>query len=297
MQEYQSALRVRSQIVQSYALNGLRVAMMNLPCFSPHKGIRSLNLQARKDFMSDEQSAPQYPRWRLYTADGVTTSSAQMRWEQAPAANLVAVVWQHPDMGKPEVELGAPYYYHGGTWIRRVWDHTLYLRQCGRVKFGRWTDAGLFNAAWCAAVHSILPKEQQMTNEEILSNNGGVVCSTQDALVVTSVPQWWVYYDDRSLYTADQYTWAEIPADGVLAVCYRHVHDNLSMTIAKRRYTYFYWHGNELINTDDQDLILSHFPEIKRGRISFDGLVAVRPMADALQVAMADTLEDLPWPI
>ena len=246
--------------------------------------------------MTNEQEIKQIPRWRLYTQDGVTTSSAQKLWTAAPNAHVVAVVWQRPDMEKPEVELGAPYYFHGGTWIRRVWDHTIYLRQCGRAKFGRWADPVIFRDAWCEAVRSILPQGQRLDTQELMANNGGVVCSTQDAQAVTRTPDWWVYYDDRSLYTSDQYTWSEIPPDGVLAACYRHIHDGMAMTIAKRRYTYFYWHGQELINTDDQDVILLHFPEIKRGRMSFEGLVAVRPMADALQAAMQDTLEDVPWP-
>ena len=233
------------------------------------------------------------PRWRLYSSAHVAVSSAQSSWADALKDNVLAVVWQHQDAKSPTVELGSPYYFHGGTWLARVWDPTLYLRQLGTVKFGRWTDDTTFKAAWRAAVTSVCaPNDIPNDLEE---NNGGKIIHSGAFDAVPPRPAWWLYYDNGSIYSANEHTWAEIPSDGALAACYRVVVDEIALTIAKRRFTYYYWDGRELANTDDLDAVLAAHPQFKRGRVTFEGLKAVRPMADELAAALKDTLEDVPW--
>src|SRR5689334_20475101 len=90
-------------------------------------------------------------RWRIYPYNDDPFTSAQGTWAQARTDQIVAAVWQRTDMEKPHVELGVPYYYSDNeTFVGRCWDPTLYLRKLG-VKFGRWADPALFQAAWRAA--------------------------------------------------------------------------------------------------------------------------------------------------
>lgn len=237
----------------------------------------------------------QAPKWRLYTYDGTFQSNGGL-WDSCPRTDLLAVVWQRPDMDKPEVELGSPYYVHAGDWIKRVWDPTLYFRKWGTVKFGRWDSPTTFDAAWRAALRSIVPPGIDTAAIEAERQSGHQCVHTSDAELTPPLPAWWVYYDDGKLFNAQHHRWAEIPTDGVMAACYSRVVDGIRISMAKRRYTYFYWTGEELSNTDDWDHLLAQHPQVKKGRITFDGLKAAMPMAEVYVKALADTLEDVPWP-
>lgn len=237
-------------------------------------------------------------RWRLYSYTA-RISSAEKPWEDVTDKDIIAVVWQQPDMEKPSVELGSPYYIHLGDWIARCWDPHLYLRKCGTVKYGRWAQRSIFRSAWEAATMSLYPKNKLQDFDKIKEGylQGSHVVWTGDAADTDSVfPAWWVYYDNGTMYNADHHRWDEIPSDGIMAACYSTKRDGIIINMAKRRYSFYYWVGDELANTDDLGHVLAQHPMIKYGRTDFSGLKAVMPMAEIYKMALEDTLEDVPWP-
>lgn len=230
-------------------------------------------------------------RWRIYYNDGVYLSSKDCTWEQAPSGKIVAVV--HAQGDRPaECELGTPYYWHFGSWIARVWDVSLYLRQTGRVKFGRWAERKLFSDAWREAVITLHP---DVMPEKVLTEDtlrGGVVFTNRAAKHGDSLNGWSLYYDDNTLCTSAQMAWNEAPTDGVLCATYHCGYSGAIFSAAVRRYTYYLWRGHELINTDDLDEVLREFPQCKRGLTAFEGKSYLH-QASALAAALADDLEDL----
>lgn len=229
--------------------------------------------------------------WRLYYRDGRTVSSKESTWEAAPATDVVAVV-HALDNEPPDCELGTPYYWHHGDWIARVWDPTLYLRQTGQVKFGRWASYALFDSAWRAALMSIARRghEQEALDERSLQS-GGVFHSeaVNDRETGTS---WSLYYDNGNFITDKACAWSEAPSDGILCATYACVYSGMKIKMAMRRYTYYLWRGHELINTDNLDEVLTLFPQCKQGQPSFTG-ASYRHQGEALAAALRDQLEDL----
>jgi hypothetical protein len=224
--------------------------------------------------------------WRIYYADGVYVSSNECPWEQAPSKHIVAVV--HAINDEPATcELGTPYYWHHGDWIARVWDPTLYLRQTGLVKFGRWASFKLFNDAWRQALASL---DSKVASDQAMRS--GMVFNSTAAKPGESGTTWALYYDDSSLVNSTQFTWQEAPTDGVLCATYSCVYTGAKFSAAIRRYTYYYWQGHQLQNTDDLDEVLTHFPQCKQGQPSFTGK-SYRHQGEALSAALKDDLGDL----
>lgn len=230
--------------------------------------------------------------WRIYYRDGRTVSSRDVPWAQAPSRDIVAVVHAINDE-HADCELGTPYYWNYGDWICRVWDPTLYLRQTGLVKFGRWASHAQFNATWREALYSIattLSEREMILNERTMQSG---VAFTTETVNDSEVGQTWsLYYDDQKLITSAHTPWVDAPSDGVLAATYSSVYSGLKLRAAMRRYTYYYWRGLELINTDDLDEVLTHFTQCKHGQPTFAGK-SYRHQAEALSQAIKDQLEDL----
>ena len=246
--------------------------------------------------LSREQNPHQVPpdsvlHWRIYYRDGRMVSSKDCAWEQAPSTDIVAVA--HALNDEPaDCELGTPYYWHNGDWIGRVWDATLYLRATGRVKFGRWADHNSFNDAWREALRSIAePKDDPSIFDE-RSMRSGCVFTTRTVNDAEVGQGWSLYYDNHKLFTHKSCAWADAPADGILCATYSSVYSGMQLRAAMRRYTYYYWRGHELINTDDLDEVLTHFPQCKHGQPAFAGK-SYRHQAEALSQAIKDQLEDL----
>jgi hypothetical protein len=230
--------------------------------------------------------------WRIYYADGRITDSTQIKWADAPVDGICAIV--HAINDEPaDCELGTPYYWNHGDWIARVWDVTLYLRQTGKVKFGRWASHGLFNEAWTSALESISDTpEEKARCKDVRSLQSGCVFTTKVVEDAQIGQTWSLYYDDRSLVTSEVATWEQAPADGVLAGTYTSVYSGMQLRAAMRRYTYWFWRGHELINTDDLDLVLTHFPQCKHGQPAFAGR-SYRHQAEAISQAIKDQLKDI----
>ena len=227
--------------------------------------------------------------WRLYYSDGTFVGSHQMTWEQAPDKHIVAVV-QALDDEPASVELGTRYYWHFGDWIARIWDPTLYLRQTGQVKFGRWTKHATFSAAWRDALKRISVKVNLADDEG--ASRAGVCSSTRPAKAGETGGGWALWYDDMSYVTSEQTTWEKAPSDGVLCAVYWRVYSGLVTSYAMRRYTHYLWQGGELQNTDDFDAVLRQFPQVKCGQPSFEGGCYLHH-GEAIAAAFRDTLEDV----
>jgi hypothetical protein len=229
--------------------------------------------------------------WRIYYIDGRMVSSRESTWADAPSEKVVAVV--HALNDEPAgCEFGTPYYWHHQDWIARAWDVTLYLRQTGLVKFGRWASYALFHAAWREALVSIVDpgKEELVLNERSLQS--GAVFTSETVNDRETGNTWKLYYDDKKLLTSENCAWTQAPSDGVLAATYSCVYSGLKLKAALRRYTYYFWRQHELINTDDLDEVLKHFPQCKYGQPSFAGK-SYRHQAEAISQAMKDQLEDV----
>jgi hypothetical protein len=230
--------------------------------------------------------------WRIYYRTGQTISSKDCTWAEAPARDIVAIA--HALNDEPaDCEFGTNYYWRYQDWIARVWDPTLYLRQTGLVKFGRWASYAQFYAAWKEALHSIAvtPVEhEQIINERTMES--GIAFTTEVVNSQESGQTWSLYYDTQALVTSQVATWEQAPSDGVLCATYSSVYSGLKLKAAMRRYTYYFWRGHELINTDDLDEVLSHFPQCKYGQPTFAGK-SYRHQAEAIAQALKDTLEDL----
>jgi hypothetical protein len=79
-------------------------------------------------------------RWRIYYDDGTTFDNLDGRFEDAPADGVLGVVVRDADIGR-QVLHGADYYYLADDDEQTVAysdDLGPFLRQWGRVKFGRW---------------------------------------------------------------------------------------------------------------------------------------------------------------
>lgn len=250
-----------------------------------------------KPTMSQERHPREVPpnsvmHWRIYYRDGRHICSKECSWAEAPSQDIVAVVHALND-APADCELGTPYYWNHGDWIGRVWDVTLYLRQTGKVKFGRWASHELFHSAWKEALYSIAKSEGE--REAIVDSNAmqsGCVFTTETVDSREHGQTWSLYYDDRSLVTSEVCKWDQAPNDGVLAAVYTNVYSGMKLKAALRRYTYYFWRGHELINTDDLDEVLKHFPQCKYGQPTFTGK-SYRHQAEAISVAIKDQLEDL----
>lgn len=250
----------------------------------------------RVDILGSDQRREKTPRplpdnptlhWRIYYVDGRYIGSHECTWEEAPSTNIVAVV--HALNDEPATcELGTPYYWHQQDWIARVWDPTLYLRQTGLVKFGRWASYKLFSDAWVAAIQSI--NGDKPFNDTALSS--GMVFMSDPARPGESGTSWSLYYDDSTRCESSAHTWAEAPTDGVLCATYSAVYSGAKFKAAIRRYTYYFWREHELINTDDLDEVLKSFPQCKQGQPSFTGK-SYRHQGEALAAALQDQLTDV----
>ena len=230
-------------------------------------------------------------RWRLYYQDATVLGSHQSGWNDARRDGVVAVVWQADDQ-PVQVELGTPYYLHCHDWIARCWDPTLYLRK-GPVKFGRWARAEVFRGAWLACVrHAAKDASEISADHQALE--GSVVAATREHRAGEPLHEWRIFYDDGSLVvgrTADD--WRAAPSDGVLAVTYHHVLNDVRVSFAVRRFTYYFWKGSELINTDDLRTVVEQYPEYKFGQPGFTG-ASYLDQGRAIAAALQDTLEDIP---
>jgi hypothetical protein len=228
-------------------------------------------------------------RWRIYYRSGITVNSSQSTWEQAPSSDIVAVVWKHDGESKPHVEIGTPYYIHAGDWIARVWDCTLYLRKYG-VKFGRWARFDLFQDAWRRALTEMYGKDVAHDHTSTLSSMCG---NLRPATAHDPKFSWHAWYDDGKVYsglTLD--AWQLLPTDGILSACYSHVLNDMIVSVALRRYTFYLFRNGELVNTDHLDDLLKDFPMFKTGCPAFTGQ-SYLAQAQAIADAMADTLEDV----
>ena len=230
-------------------------------------------------------------RWRIYYNDGVFVSSKDCEWEAAPQGNIVAIV--HAKGNRPaSCELGTPYYWKFNDWIARVWDPTLYMRQTGKVKFGRWAEREMFGSAWREAVLSLTPgcdPAKVLTDETLRS---GVAFTNRVAEHGAPEVAWKLYYDNGSFITSEHASWDEAPTDGVLCATYQCLYSGALFSCALRRYTYYYWKGHQLLNSDDLHEVLKTFTQCKRGLTQFEGKSYLH-QAEALAAALADDLEDL----
>jgi hypothetical protein len=231
-------------------------------------------------------------RWRIHYLDGSTVSSCAMTWVQAPSTGIVAVVHQCGD-SPVRVELGTPYYLQEENYVIRVWDPTLYLRRMGTVKFGRWARTDIFNGAWDEALRCVTTDPKMLTDEG--ARKGGVVAGTRAAQEGEPRLSWGLWYDDLTVVQGnadDAHAWVRAPSDGVMAAVYRHVSSGIAMSVALRRYTFYFWEHGELINTDDLDRVLAAHPQFKKGCPSFTGGDYLG-QARTIKAALEDTLEDV----
>ena len=235
------------------------------------------------------ETAPPSVRWRIYYKDGTTVHSGQSSWSSAPSSNLVAVAWKAPKQ-PVRVELGTPYYFFDGhPW--RCWDPTLYLRKLGTVKFGRWASDERFLEAWrnCLSVSS-----GKVIDGDHASIVGGLVCSTRPAEATDAEWQFGIFYDDSQLITGqDRKLWAQMPSDGVLCAYYWRKINDVIVSFAMRRFTYYYWKDDAMMNTDDLSEVLVQHPDFKSGLPSFSGSDYLA-QASAIAEALRDQLEDVP---
>lgn len=227
--------------------------------------------------------------WRIYYSDGTHVGSHQTTWEQAPSKHIVAIV-QALDNEPASVELGTRYYWHFGDWIARIWDPTLYLRQTGQVKFGRWAPHNLFTSAWQDALEKISHKVDLAKDEG--ASRAGVVSSTRTANPGEGGQGWMLWYDDMSYRTSENTAWEKAPTDGVLCAVYWRVYSGIRFNFAIRRFTHYYWRDGELLNTDNLDEVLAMFPQLKHGQPSFEGQSYLH-QGEAIAAAFRDTLEDV----
>jgi hypothetical protein len=221
-----------------------------------------------------------------------TIGSHEKSWAEARQDNVIAVVHAINDE-TPAVEIGTPYYWHHEDWIARVWDVTLYLRQTGLVKFGRWASHELFRAAWVAALRAIAPdhnKDQLLTADAL--QHGLVQCSRTIPTGQATAAGWQLYYDNGSMVQGSTDQWISAPSDGVLCATYFVPYSGIEMRFAMRRYTFYFWRGHELLNTDKLEEVLIHFPQCKIGVPSFQGS-SYRHMGLAIAAAYADDLKDV----
>ncbi len=229
--------------------------------------------------------------WRIYYRTGEMVSSKETTWEQAHGKEVVAIV--HALNDEPAAcEFGTPYYWHHGDWIARTWDPTLYLRQTGQVKFGRWASYALFNEAWRCALLSIANKGNEAHILQDGSMQSGIVFNTEVVNGTEVGTTWSLYYDNNSMLTSEKTQWEDAPSDGILTATYSCVYSGLKLKAAIRRYTYYVWRGHELINTDNLDEVLGLFPQCKQGQPTFTG-ASYRHQAEAISQAMKDQLEDV----
>jgi len=241
-----------------------------------------------------ERRAPELPavkqlHWRIYFMDGTTIGSHESSWNEARKTGVVAVVHALNDE-KPTVEIGTPYYWCHGDWIARTWDVTLYLRQTGMVKFGRWASHELFRQAWVSALRQISPKNiDRFLTPDTLGH--GLIANSYTLEPGDAVPApWQLFYDDGTMRQGAREHWADAPSDGVLCATYAIPYSGVWMRFAMRRYTFYYWRAHELINTDNLDDVLMAFPQCKIGVPTFCGS-SYRHMGIAIAAAHADTLE------
>ena len=238
----------------------------------------------------DKVLDPPRLRWRLYYRTAQMVGSHQKTWEEARRADVVAIVWQY-GTGLVNRELGTPYYCHLDDWIARCWDPTLYLRQQGHVKFGRWAKGETFLACWSQCVAQATRRGVSVTAEALA---GTVVNGTQVATADDPLFLWRAWYDDGKVYTGESITdWEQLPTDGVMCMYYHHVLNGIVVSMAVRRYTFYYWRNGELINTDDLDRCVQEYPVFKKGCPAFTG-ESYLDYGLAIQKAMTDTLEDVP---
>lgn len=229
-------------------------------------------------------------RWRVYYNNGQTVSSQERKWEDILSGNIVAVVWQYGNEPK-RVELGTPYYLKMGNMIIRVWDATLYLRRFGTVKFGRWAEREVFDSAWREAVGSVVADKALLSDEGAMK--GGVVAGTTVAKEHAPPSGWIVWYDDMTMAKGTTLEeWRAIPADGIMAAVHAVTMNGITLSVAMRRYTFYFWRGGELINTDDFDAVIDAHPLFKRGTPSFVGGDYLG-QGHAIKAALDDTLEDV----
>lgn len=229
-------------------------------------------------------------RWRAYYTNGQTVSSQERAWESILSGHLVAVVWQYGDQ-PVKVELGTPYYLKLGNMIIRVWDATLYLRRFGTVKFGRWAEKEVFDGAWREAVRSVVANDSLLSDEGAMK--GGVVAGTHVAAEDAVPSSWAIWYDDMTMVkgmTPEE--WKAIPSDGVMAAVHACTMNGITLGVAMRRYTFYFWKDRELVNTDDFDSVIDAHPAFKRGCPSFVGGDYLG-QGNAIKAALEDTLEDL----
>jgi hypothetical protein len=233
-------------------------------------------------------------RWRVYPYNAPPITSAMSTWQEVQRSQIVAVVWQRTDMTKPQPEVGTPYYYAEETFVARCWDPSLYLRKLG-VKMGRWADPQIFNSAWYQALAHVSPPGTDADALFERAKQGGQIVSTEEAADSKREVGWRIWCDDLRIFSSAHSTWESLPADGVMCVAYTHLHDGLLLSMAKRRFTFYFWAGEVLCNTDSLSEVLAHFPQFKYGITSFDGLQAYLPMAELIRAALNDTLEDVPY--
>lgn len=228
-------------------------------------------------------------RWRIYYLDGRTVDSREATWVQAPSDRIVAIVHQY-DQFPVRVELGTPYYLHEQNYVIRVWDPTLYLRRMGTVKFGRWAAPNIFDGAWREALSQVIAAPAQIED----AMKGAIVAGTRIARPDEVQRSWGLWYDDmtRAEGSLADESWLTAPSDGVMAAISRHVTNGIVLSVAIRRYTFYYWQRGELINTDDLEQVMSAHPQFKRGCPAFTGGDYLG-QASTIKAALEDTLEDL----
>ena len=229
-------------------------------------------------------------KWRAYYTNGQTVSSQERVWEAIPSGHIVAVVWQYG--AQPvRVELGTPYYLKFSNMIIRVWDATLYLRRFGTVKFGRWAEKEIFDSAWREAVRAVVANDSLLSDEGAMK--GGVVAGTHVAEPNAAPSAWTVWYDDMTMVKGTTLEeWVKIPSDGVMAAVHAATMNGITLGVAMRRYTFYYWKDRELANTDEFEDVIDAHPQFKRGTPAFVGGDYLG-QGNAIKAALEDTLEDL----
>lgn len=235
------------------------------------------------------ETAPPRLRWRIYYRDGRTIHSGQSSWELAPPRDLVAVAWRLNN-DPPKVELGTPYYFlDGHPW--RCWDATLYLRKMGVVKFGRWTSDERFAQAWHQCLEASSRKPVAKDHGSVA---GGMVCSTRPAEDDDPPFQFGLFYDDgQYIKGTHPDLWQQAPSDGVLCAYYWRRINDVIVSFAMRRYTFYMWTAGDLNNTDNLEQVLGEYPLFKFGTPAFTG-VDYLSQAEAIAEALKDTLNDVP---
>ena len=230
-------------------------------------------------------------RWRIWYRTGESVDSGQMTWAEARRTDIVAVVWQR-NGGPIEVELGTPYYLHFGDWIARVWDATLYLRPAG-VKIGRWCRTDLFEEAWRRALQEM--DDRTPITLQHPSMKSSIVSHSRNGMPTDKEFSWSIWYDNGQQVTGfSMEDWEAAPADGLLAVCYHHLMNGVRVSIAIRRYSYYYWRTDgKLVNTYDLEELLKDFPQFKVGCPTFTGNSYLH-QAIAISDALKDDLQGVP---